>query len=174
LDKLKSFWEKQKEYIIPPKRAILYALVVVVLILADQAVKEYARICMEAGRSFVLIPHVVEFVYVENTGAAFGMLGGMRILLVSISVIAMLLIGFVIYVGYFKSWITVWSLVFVLGGAIGNLIDRALCGYVVDMFNLLFMDFAVFNVADIFVTCGAVVLCVSLLFSKEGRENDEI
>ena len=60
-----------------------------------------------------------------------------------------------------------WSLVFVAAGAVGNLIDRVLYGYVVDMFDFRFMNFAVFNVADVFVTTGAALFCLYVLLSPD-------
>ena len=70
-----------------------------------------------------------------------------------------------------------WKLLLLLAGAVGNLIDRALRGFVVDMFNMLFMNFAVFNVADICVVVGGIAFCVYYLFfhgKEEGHGADSV
>ena len=66
-----------------------------------------------------------------------------------------------------------WKLLLLLAGAVGNLIDRAMRGFVVDMFQLLFMNFAVFNVADICVVCGGIAFCVYFLFFYDKLEKKE-
>ena len=63
-----------------------------------------------------------------------------------------------------------WKLLLLLAGAVGNLIDRTLRGFVVDMFQLLFMNFAVFNVADIFITVPGVILCIAICLQPEDEE----
>ena len=115
------------------------------------------------------IPGLFHLTYVQNTGAAFSMLQGARwffVLLFLVLTVAVV-------------WDTVkkvmpfttlerWLIVCVYAGGLGNIIDRVRLGYVVDMIELEFMNFAVFNVADCFITCGCIALIVHLvLFNKE-------
>lgn len=111
------------------------------------------------------IPGLFGLTYVQNTGAAFSSLQGMRWLFVLI--FAVLTVA--VLVEYFKKPLPFtafdrWCIAAIYGGGLGNVIDRVRLGYVVDMINVEFMDFAVFNVADCFITCGCVLLAVHLIF----------
>jgi signal peptidase II len=116
----------------------------------------------------------IELIYAENTGAAFSLLsgGGARWFLVAVSAAAVVLIITAVCKGWVKGLLGVISASCVLGGAAGNLIDRAVNGYVVDMFAFTFVNFAIFNVADIFITAGGVcfVLATVLESKKEKRD----
>ena len=113
--------------------------------------------------------------HTQNFGAAFSSLQGMRWLFVAI--FAVLTVA-VVY-EYFKkplpfSKFERWCIAAIYGGGLGNVIDRVRLGYVVDMIELDFMDFAVFNVADCFITCGCIALMVSLaLFNKQFWKEDK-
>lgn len=110
-----------------------------------------------------LWPGLIRLYYVRNSGMAFGMLPGQRWLLIVLSLAA--LAGAIAILRPYK--LGLWarlSLLAILGGMVGNLADRALLGYVVDMIDFPFIRFAVINVADIFITLGAVFLCLSLMF----------
>lgn len=117
-----------------------------------------------------LLPGVVCLTHVRNTGAAFSMLAGKRTFFLIIT--ALFLIAVVYCVA--KKILTgkyLWVLTFITAGAIGNLIDRMANGYVVDMIETQFMEFAVFNVADIFITLGSIALIIIVLFFD--RENEK-
>ncbi len=115
------------------------------------------------------IPGLFHLTYVQNTGAAFSSFSGMRWMFVAIFVILTLLLLW----EYFKKPMPFnrferWCIASVYAGGLGNIIDRVRLGYVVDMIDLDFMRFAVFNVADCFITCGAIAMMVSLvLFNKK-------
>jgi signal peptidase II len=145
------------------------------IILLDQAVKFWAKESLLASadpfnsrfmepppQSF--IPGI-QFTYAENTGAAFSLLsgGGARWFLTIISALAAAAIIYIVCKGWVTTVFGAISISCVLGGAVGNLIDRALRGYVVDMFEFTFMNFAIFNVADIFISIGGVCFCSYLL-----------
>ena len=152
---------------------MLYALLVAVLVAADQIVKYLVRTYIPLGTSLPFLPGLVELTHWQNTGAAFSILSGHTWLLTLVSaVVAAVLIG-VLLKGIFRSPFGRASLSVVLAGAIGNLIDRALFGSVTDMFNLLFMRFAVFNVADICVVCGGIAFCVYFLFLYDKEKKEE-
>ena len=122
-----------------------------------------------------LVPGILGLTYVQNTGAAFSMLQGMQWLFVVIFVAltAMLLFE------YFKKPMPFtkferWCIAAVYGGGLGNMIDRVRLGYVVDMFRTEFMDFPIFNVADIFITCGCILLLLHIaFFNKEFWKDDK-
>ena len=128
-------------------------------VVLDQATKAWARAALASGRIPVL-PGILDFVLVKNTGAAFSFGSG------ATWVFALLA---VVIVGACVAW--VWhehamplglacALGAVAGGGVGNLIDRVAAGEVTDFFATAFVDFPVFNVADIFVTCGVVLVLV--------------
>lgn len=145
---------------------MLYLLLAALIVAADQLVKNWASLNLPGRGSVDFIPGIVNFYYAENTGAAFSMLKDMRWLFIGVSIIAAIVIAYLILAKKIRS---VWGLIplaMVLGGAVGNLIDRIFVGYVVDMFEFSFVRFAIFNVADIFVTCGGVLFCLYYLINE--------
>ncbi len=111
-----------------------------------------------------LIPHVLGLNFATNTGAAWSILETHTWLLSLLSCAAVAVILWAILTRRVGGTFGTVSLTVVLAGAVGNLIDRVRLGYVVDMFETLFMDFPIFNVADICVVCGGIAFCVYLLF----------
>ena len=146
---------------------MLESIIVGVAVLLDRLSKLWAIHSLQgmSGGRMNVLPGILEFHYVENRGAAFSLFWGKTwfFILVSVVVIA-LLTGYLIK---YRSQESIWlriAIASILGGAIGNLIDRIFYGYVVDMINPLFVKFAVFNVADIFVTCGTILFVFMLIF----------
>ncbi len=138
---------------------IFNLLCVAALVGLDQAIKFWAVSALQPVGAMPLIPHVVELRFVLNQGMAFSLLSGNAAL--------------VAYWLFFRSRnnrLQQAALILVLGGGIGNLIDRVLNGEVVDYINLLFMRFAVFNFADICV-CVGVALWVLVIFLEELHED---
>ena len=152
---------------------MLYALLVAVLVAADQIVKYLVRTYIPLGTSVPFLPGLVELTHWQNTGAAFTILSEHTWLLTLVSAVVAVVIAVVLFKRVFHHPLGVASLSVVLAGAIGNLIDRALFGSVTDMFNLLFMRFAVFNVADICVVCGGIAFCVYFLFLYDKEKKEE-
>lgn len=145
---------------------MLYFLLSILLIVIDQATKVAVRQSLALGGTAPFLPHILELTYVQNTGAAFSFLAGADLtwLLAIVSLVATVVIALALWKDVFPG---VWgrlSLSLLLAGAAGNLIDRALLGYVTDMFQTVFMDFPVFNVADICVVCGGALMIVYVLF----------
>jgi signal peptidase II len=148
------------------------ALAAVGIVAADQLFKAWCAANLIPGIPVDLIPGLVHMVYVENSGAAFSLLEGMRVPLLVLTVAALGVIAVVLARRWPRHPLGVWGLVLVAGGAAGNFIDRAAQGYVVDMFEFQFIRFAIFNVADIFITIGGVLFCVYLLFLHEKKAED--
>ena len=142
----------------------MYYLIVVFLVVIDQLVKWWVRAAIPLGQSIPFIPYLMDLTYVQNTGAAFSVFSQHTWLLTLISLAGSALLAFLLWKNYFPGWMGKLSLSLVLAGAVGNLIDRALAGYVTDMFQTTFINCAVFNVADIGVCCGGALLVVYVLF----------
>jgi len=136
------------------------ALVVLVL---DQLSKQWLG---QADR--VLIPGVLKLTGVRNTGAAFGLFGGGPYALAVVTALLTLLVLLYIWRARPQGLFGL-GLALILGGALGNLIDRLLLGHVIDFIELLFVRFAIFNVADIAVTGGCALCILGVLTEKEAR-----
>ena len=149
----------------------LFGLAVVV---ADQLVKFWIVANVKAGPDVPAIKGLFHLTYAENTGAAFSSFEGMLWLFVA--VFAVFTVA-VIWEFSKKRWpfttFERWCIVSVLAGGLGNMIDRVRLGYVVDMIDLEFMSFPVFNVADCFITCGCIALMVHLVFFNRDFWKDE-
>lgn len=149
---------------------MLYAIAAVIVLIIDQATKYWTILnLVPGGAAKPLIPGFIELVHVHNTGAAFGLLDGgwARWLFVGLTAVFAVVVIVLLSKKVITGGLGRWSLVMILAGGLGNCIDRAINGYVVDMFNFEFMEFAVFNVADIFITIFGIIFCCYLLFHKE-------
>ena len=147
-----------------------YAVLAAALVALDQLEKYLVSHNIPLGGHVPFLPHLVELTYFQNTGAAFSMLEEHTWLLTLISAVMSVVLGVAVWKKFFAHPFGRCALTLVLAGAVGNLIDRALQGYVVDMFNVLFMDFAIFNVADICVVVGGIAACVYYVFFYEKLE----
>lgn len=142
----------------------MYYLLAICLIVIDQLVKLWVRSAIPLGQSIPFIPYVMDLAYVQNTGAAFSIFSQHTWILTLISLVGSVFLAILLWKNYFPGWVGKLSLSLVLAGAVGNLIDRALLGYVTDMFQTTFINFAVFNVADICVVVGGFLLVFYVLF----------
>lgn len=149
---------------------ILCVLLAAGLVALDQWVKWWVVSNIPVGETLSFIPHILGLNHVHNTGGAWSMLNQHTWLLSIVSAIVILIILFVLVRRVVRRPFGVITLTMVLAGAVGNLIDRIRLGYVVDMFQTLFMNFPIFNVADICVVCGGIAFCVYLIFFYETCE----
>ena len=153
----------------------LLALVSALVVALDQITKYLTVANIPLYEEVTFLPGVLNLTYVRNTGAAFSSFQGMQWLFALIFGIFTILILW----EYFKrpmgfSRFDRFCIAAIYGGGLGNMIDRVRFGYVVDMIETAFMDFPVFNVADIFITCGCAALLVSLIFfNKEFWKEDK-
>lgn len=148
-----------------------YLLISALIILGDQCVKNWvtANIAMNSERA--LIPGLIHMTHINNYGAAFSMLEGRRILFLILTGIVCVALIIALLTGKLKNSFGKLSAAMLLGGALGNAIDRAAIGYVVDMFEFSFVNFAIFNVADIFITFGGALFCIYIIkLEYEGRK----
>lgn len=157
---------------------MLYAILAAILVALDQIVKYLVRVNIPLGTSIPFLPYLLDLTYVQNTGAAFSLLRQHTWLLTLISAVVVLVMCWLIVKGFFRNALGHWAAALVLAGGMGNLIDRVLLGYVTDMFQTVFMDFAVFNVADCCITIGVPLLFLYVWFyvgkdeKKEGGADD--
>ena len=150
--------------------AIICGILVVVL---DQLTKYLVTVYMEKGEFIEVIPSLINFRYIHNEGAAFGSFEGKTWFLIVVTCIIMVICVVMLVRKTFDSKLMFWALCLVLGGGVGNLIDRIFRGgNVVDFLEFGFIEFPVFNVADIAVCIGAglIVLYFLLDFIKEIRD----
>ena len=133
-----------------------YLLTILLCVAADQAVKYYVVTHLALYESAPLLPGLVELYYIRNTGCGFSILSGHTWLLTLLTAAVMVFVAVLLVRRTFPHPLAMWTLTAILGGGLGNLIDRVRLGYVVDMFNFQFMRYPVFNVADILVVCGTI------------------
>lgn len=148
---------------------MLYYLISICLIVIDQLVKGWVRGSIPLGESVPFIPYVMDLTYTQNTGAAFSSFSELTWLLTLVSLAASVAVAVLLWKDIFPGKWGRLSLSLILAGAVGNLIDRALLGFVTDMFQTTFINFAVFNVADICVVAGGFLMAayVLLLWDKD-------
>ncbi len=150
------------------KRLTTDLILLLVLIVADMATKKWAVLTLKDKSSIPIIKNVLEFYYLPNgnTGAAFGMLSGHRVLFLVIAAVVVAVIGYALFnmpeTGKFKY--IEFLLVFIAAGGVGNMIDRFIQGYVVDFIYISCINFPIFNVADMYVSICTVLLALKLLF----------
>ena len=153
---------------------ILPIIAVVILILLDQGTKFWALASLKPIHNMTLVEDFMDLTFVENRGVAFGMFSGQRwFILLLTGIIAAGLIWFYKAMPKKKEYFPLRvSLVMVLSGAIGNIIDRLFRGYVVDFFEFTFFEWPVFNVADIYVVVGVILLALMILFVVKDEDLD--
>lgn len=142
------------------------------LLLADQYTKYLAILHLKGKPPLVLLDRILEFSYLENTGAAFSSFSGKQTFLIILTALVIMILiwrFFTLPVGKRFFWIRL-CLLFILSGAVGNLIDRMSRRYVVDFIYFVPINFPKFNVADIYITVGVAVLAALMLFYYSDEE----
>ena len=149
-------------------RRYIALLMSAVLVGIDQILKILAIEHLKPAGSCPIIPDIFHFTYVENRGAAFGMMAGQKWLLIWVTAIVILAAVVVIVTGKIKNTTVLFAVTTIIGGGVGNLIDRVRVGYVVDMFHFEFWpSYPVFNVADMCIVCGAILGAIYYLWIYE-------
>lgn len=148
---------------------------ILLLVAADQGIKRWASAVLQPIKSIDVMPGIVELRFVLNDGMAFSLLSGKQTFLIIVTSIALLAVSYLLFTGKMFGKTGNAGLLLVLSGGIGNLIDRVLNGVVVDYINLQFINFAVFNFADICVTVGVGLLILDVLLdSMEAKKYGEV
>lgn len=147
-------------------KKLLNILWIVLLIVFDQIIKAIIAGKYEVGQGFDVIKGVLEIQYVKNTGAAWGMMAGGTVFFAIFASIITVVLVYVLYripsekcYNYLKV-----TLIFLIAGAVGNLIDRIVRGFVVDFIYFSLIDFPVFNIADIYISLSGIALVILILF----------
>ena len=148
-------------------RFLLYAAALLVMIAGDQALKGWTVSHLELGESTPFIPAIMQLTRVHNYGAAWSSLSGKTVLLIAVTAVMMIAVAVLLIRRVVRHPLGVAACLLILGGGIGNIIDRIRLGYVVDMFDLLLFSYPVFNLADCFVVVGAILGTVYYLWIYE-------
>ncbi|MFS9078257.1 signal peptidase II [Streptococcus infantis] len=144
------------------KRGIV-AGVIAILIVLDQLVKSYVVQNIALGEIKSWIPNFVSLTYLQNRGAAFSILQDQQLLFAVITLVVVVGAIWYLHKHMEDSFWMVLGLTLIIAGGLGNFIDRISQGFVVDMFHLDFINFAIFNVADSYLTVGVIILLIAML-----------
>lgn len=163
----------ERRDILHKKKHIWCSVMIVLIVAFDQLTKFLATEYLSDGSAAPFIKGVVQFRYALNEGMAFSLFSGARWVFVALTLAVCIVALWYLFSNKCKSLWLYWSIGVVVSGGIGNLIDRALYGYVIDFIEPVFVNFAIFNIADCAVTLGAVSLFAYLFsdfFKKEKKD----
>ena len=157
------------------KKYTLFSVIILLGIGIDQLTKLLSVKFLKPKGTVPIIEDVIHLTYVENRGAAFGMLADSRWVFMIISTVAIIGMAAFLYSGLASNLLYEISVAMIISGGIGNMIDRIALGYVVDMIDFRIINFAVFNGADSFVCVGAGLLVLALILDifKETKAKKE-
>ena len=145
---------------------LLNILIPLIGIVVDQIVKYWASTDLQAIGTIPLWEGVFHLTYCENTGAAFSMFTGQRWMLLAVTVVLLTGLLWALHNNWLQNAFGRMRLRLIIGGAIGNMIDRILLGYVVDLFDFRLINFPIFNVADILLCVGVGMMVIYILFME--------
>lgn len=152
------------------KKNVIYQIIcyimIGILIFLDQYTKHWAVVRLKDNSPIIVIDKVLEFSYLENRGAAFGSMQGKQSFFIILTFIFTIFLLYILYKVPKTKYYTplICSVVILISGAIGNFIDRASQNYVVDFISAVFIDFPIFNVADIYVVCSMILIAILVTF----------
>ena len=141
-----------------------YALLLAACIAGDQLLKYWVVRHLAIGQSAAFLPGLVRLTRLHNTGAAWGSFSGSTALLTAVTAVLLVAVAWLVLKKVIRHPLGLCAAMLVLGGGIGNMIDRICRGYVVDMFDLEFMSYPIFNLADCFVVVGVILGAVYYLW----------
>lgn len=148
-------------------RKVLLLVLALSLIVGDQFLKSWVVDHIALGEQFSFWPGIMDLTYLQNRGAAFSILQGQIWFFFLTTCLAMGVAAYYFVKAKPSQWGRQVGLALMMAGGIGNFMDRVSQGFVVDMFQLTFIDFAVFNLADSYLTVGVVILILDLLREDE-------
>lgn len=143
------------------------------LLLSDRLTKIWAVKLLNGKGIVGFIKGLINFVYVENTGVAFGMLSDKIYIMIPITIVVVGICMFIYMKNKGESKVFDYAMLLIITGAIGNIMDKLTRGFVVDFINFEFMDFPVFNIADICVCTGAALLMIYIIFCSDKSKEAE-
>lgn len=146
----------------------LYLIISLLVVVADQGLKSFIINNYSVGEVHQIIPGILSFNYLQNNGAAWNILTGQMWLFYIISTVAIIICLYFLLNKKYKNPLFDVGISLVLGGIIGNFIDRLHLKYVIDMLQLDFMHFNIFNIADSAITVGVILVFIYLIFFDEG------
>lgn len=156
---------------------IISLSIIFVLIFLDQITKYISKLHLENKPQIDLIPHLLRVEYVENKGAAYGILKGYSIVLFVVTILALIAFGYLLTKQDWKTKKTyTLAIIFLIGGSLGNAFDRLLLGYVIDFINFPFLSILgkignfTCNLADIFITIGIILFLIDTVFLFPKRD----
>lgn len=154
---------------------MLYSIVGLLVIIVDQAVKYWVANTLFGQDIVRFIPGLISLVNVHNDGCAFSFLSGSgaRIYFIIATGVFAVLVVIALATDFISGRLARWSLVLVTAGGLANMIDRVIYGYVQDMFKVEIFNFAIFNVADVFITVFSIVFALAMIFEKPEPDEDE-
>ena len=150
---------------------MIYGIIAALIVIADFVTKYLIKNNISLGSVFFSVPHFFDFTYVQNKGAAFSMFSG------KVSVLSVVSIAFCVAVVIYwvikkpKHPLLCTALAMMFSGALGNAVDRVFYGYVVDFIAVRFIDFPVFNIADMAITIGAALVIIYAIFFDKDENN---
>ncbi|WP_119317597.1 signal peptidase II [Companilactobacillus formosensis] len=152
---------------------LVYWLLFAVLVVGDQALKSYVTLNIAPMSVHDFIPGLLSITHITNTGAAWSMLEGKMMFFYLVTIIAVVVLAYLFIKADKKDYLYRFSLIFLLAGTVGNAIDRFTRHFVVDMFNLDFINFPIFNLADTYITIGVILIIGSLIIQLAGEKNNK-
>lgn len=150
----------------------MYELVIILLIGIDQLIKRWALNVLEYKGTITIIKNVFNLTYVENRGAAFGLFQNNQIIFIVVALVASIVGLYALHSKKINSKICKTSIVLIIAGTLGNLIDRIRLDFVVDYFDFVFVWNYVFNLADCFIVIGTILLCLYVLLKNDKTEEE--
>lgn len=150
-------------------------LIVALLVILDQGAKLLTVLKLKGNSAFPVFKGIFELTYVENTGVAFGIFANKQYGPILLSILTGIIFLLILYFWYklplTKKYDTIrFVLLFLIAGALGNLIDRVRLGYVIDMLHFYWFEFPVFNLADIYVVAGSLILILLVMTKYKDLE----
>ena len=152
---------------------MLYIFLALITLALDQWVKHWITVNLPLGEALPFLPGFMELRIVHNYGAAWSSFSGMRWMLVGVTVCIVLAIFILVLRKIVRHPLGLTACALVISGGLGNIIDRVRLGYVVDMFNFQFINYPVFNVADICVVSGAIIGAIYYLWFYEQHDGGQ-
>ncbi|RPA65023.1 signal peptidase II [Aerococcus agrisoli] len=151
----------------------LYYILIAIIVGIDQLVKNWTVANLNLLEAKEVIPGFFSLFYLQNDGAAWGIFSGQMWLFYLITLVVVGVLVYMLHKEGKESRLLSVGLSFMIGGALGNFIDRLHLSYVVDMFKLDFINFPIFNVADVALTIGVILMLIYMLVTPEEKMKTE-